>query len=113
VDFPFDWNGTRVDSVWNLWLNNDVKTYVMDNPSVFGDMAVYFDCGVEDEFGYLEQNQDFHQALQGLGIDHVYEEYSSSQDLTANHSDLIAERLRKILKFHSDRLTRPPGYDNP
>jgi hypothetical protein len=113
IDFPFDWNGTRVDSVWNLWLANDVKTYVMANPNVLNNIDVYFDCGVEDEFGYLEQNQDFDQALQSSGIDHVYKEYHSSPDLPANHSNLIAERLREILKFHSDRLVRPPGYDNP
>ena len=113
LDFPFDWNGTRVDSVWNLWMSHDVKTYVASNPSVFSDIDLYFDCGAEDEFGFLEQNRDFDAALSSLGIDHVYTEYSSSQGLVANHSNLIAERLREILKFHSDRLQRPPGPDNP
>jgi len=112
VDFPFDWNGARVDSVWNLWLANDVKTYVENNPAALGDMAVYFDCGVEDELGYLMQNKDFDQTLQSMGIAHTYEEYTSSQGLVADHSTLIEERLREILKFHSDRFSRPPSVDN-
>jgi S-formylglutathione hydrolase FrmB len=112
VDFPFDWEGARFDSVWNLWLDDDCKTLAEANPSVFDDMGVYFDCGVEDEFGFLGQNRDFDNALKAMGIDHTYEEYESSQGLPADHSKLIVERLRKILKFHSDRLARPEGWDD-
>lgn len=111
IDFPIDWNGARVDSVWNLWLANDVKTYVQNNPQALNDIDVYFDCGVEDELGYLQQNKDFDQTLQSLGISHTYEEYQSSQGLVANHANLIGERLREILKFHSDHFARPPSLD--
>lgn len=111
IDFPFDWNGTRVDSVWNLWLASDVKTYVQNNPSALSNMGVYFDCGIEDELGYLQQNEDLDQTLSSLSIAHTYEEYTSSQGLKANHTDLIEERLREILKFHSDRFSRPLGSE--
>jgi S-formylglutathione hydrolase FrmB len=112
IDFPFDWNGARVDSVWNLWLDDDCRTFAEANPAVFDHMDVYFDCGVEDEFGFLGQNRDFHNALEGMGVAHEYEEYQSAQGLPADHSTLIVKRLRKILKFHSDRFAQPRGWDS-
>lgn len=113
VDLPFTWTKSVYDSIWNLWSQNDCKTYLAANTGVFSDMDLYLDCGVDDEFGYLYQNRDFVDELSAAGYqdgtDYVYDEYYGSPGIPAGHDDLIVERLRKILKFHSDRFARPPG----
>jgi len=113
VDLPFTWTKARYDSIWNQWSQNDAKTYLAANTGVFSDMNVYLDCGVDDEFGYLYQNRDFVDELSAAGYqegtDYFYEEYYGSPGIPAGHDDLIVERLRKILKFHSDRFARAPG----
>jgi len=113
VDLPFLWTKAVYDSIWNLWVQADVTTYLAGHPGVFADMDVYVDCGVEDQFGYLYQSRDFVDALKAAnyqeGTDYEYHEYHGSPGIPAGHDDLIVERLRKILKFHSDRFSRPPG----
>ncbi|MEW5874967.1 MAG: alpha/beta hydrolase-fold protein [Candidatus Zixiibacteriota bacterium] len=113
VDLPFDWFSNRVDSVWNLWYGCDARSYLNENPGVLDGIPVYFDCGVNDEYGFLAQNEAFRDALQQAGKtagqDFFYEEYSGYSALPAGHDELIGERLRKVIKFHSDRLSRPPG----
>lgn len=121
IDFPFDWNADIVTSVWGSWQDSDVKTFLDRNEGILKDtIDLYFDCGVDDQYGYLGQNQHFLQALVDNQVNedrYEYEFYSGSQGLPADHTQLIGDRLRKILKFHSDKFTesngRPPGYDNP
>ncbi|GAB4314660.1 MAG: alpha/beta hydrolase-fold protein [Candidatus Zixiibacteriota bacterium] len=112
VDLPVLWTKSIVDSVWQMWLDNDVTTYLQANPGVFTGMELYIDCGVDDEFGYLYHNRDFRSALASAGYqengDYIYDEYTGASNIPAGHADLIAERLRRILKFHSDRLARVP-----
>jgi S-formylglutathione hydrolase FrmB len=116
VDLPFDWRKAINDSVLDLWLASDIRARFSSDPGVFGDMQLYFDCGVDDELGFLPQNRAFRDALQQAGMsqgtDFFYEEYSGYSALPAGHFELIAERLRKILKFHSDRFSRPPGSES-
>lgn len=109
VDLPVLWTKAMIDTVWNMWLANDVTTYLTENPTALSGIDVYVDCGVDDQFGYLYHNRDFRDALSGAGVDYIYEEYTGTATIPAGHSDLIAERLRRVLKFHSDRLARPDG----
>ena len=67
------------------------------------------DVGLQNEYGYLEQNRDFRASLVQAGIDHTYVEYEGSGALPANHSSLLLSRLREVLKFHSDRFERQDG----
>ena len=113
VDLPFTWTKAVYDSIWDQWKENDCKTYLAANTGVFADMDIYLDCGVDDEYGYLYQNRDFVNALTAAGYqdgtDFTYIEYYGSPGIPAGHDELTAERLRKILKFHSDRFARAPG----
>jgi S-formylglutathione hydrolase FrmB len=114
VDLPFDSVGTLTEETWALWRDSaDVKTVFLSkrqqNPALWNDLSIYFDVGVQNEFGYLEQNRDFHATLTQAGVAHTYEEYEGSGALPAGHSDLLLSRLRNVLKFHSDRFERPDG----
>lgn len=114
VDLPFDADGDLTEDVWALWRDSaDVKTVFRNkrqqDPMLWNDLGIYFDVGVQNEFGYLEQNRDFHATLTQAGVAHTYEEYEGSGALPAGHSDLLLSRLREVLKFHSDRFERPDG----
>lgn len=114
VDLPFDSLGNPTESVWARWRDTaDVKTAFLKKrqevPTLWNNMEIYIDVGVDNEHGYLEQNRDFHNALTAAGVEHTYEEYIGSGVLPAGHSDLLLSRLREVLKFHSDRFERPDG----
>lgn len=114
VDLPFDSSGAPTDSIWAKWRDvADVKnTFLIkrqQNPSLWNDMSIYFDVGLENQYGYLEQNRDFDRTLTQAGVAHIYEEYERSGALPAGHSDLLLARMRKAIKFHSDQLERPAG----
>lgn len=114
VDLPFDSTGTLTDNVWALWHDSaDVKTVFQSkrqqNPILWNDVSIYFDVGTQNEYGYLEQNRDFHATLTQAGVAHTYKEYEGTDALPAGHSDMILLRLREVLKFHSDRFARAGG----
>ncbi len=114
VDLPFDSSGDFTASVWARWRDTaDVKTVFLNkrqaNPTLWDDTEIYIDVGLQNEFGYLEQNRDFSDALNAEGVEHTYVEYAGSGALPAGHSDLLLSRLREVLKFHSDRFERPAG----
>jgi S-formylglutathione hydrolase FrmB len=112
VDLPFDSLGMLTPEIWTLWRDSaDVKSVFEDksrqDPVLWHDMSIYFDVGVQNEYGYLDQNREFHSALTRAGIAHTYDEYEGAGALPAGHSDLLISRLREVLKFHSSRFARP------
>lgn len=114
VDLPFNSTGNLTDSIWALWRDSaDVKTVFLSkrqqNPTFWNDLDIFFDVGLQNEHGFLEQNRDFAAALSQAGVAHTYEEYEGSGVLPADHSSLLLSRLRKIIKYHSDRFERPVG----
>ncbi len=114
VDLPFDSVGYVTPSVWALWrdsadVQNNFIAKKQQNPSLWNDVDIYIDVGTEDEYGYLEQNREFHATLTQAGVAHTYEEYGPAGAFPAGHADQLFSRLRKVIKFHSDRLARPDG----
>lgn len=103
-----------VTSVWNRWLAQDVYTLIAMptiNPmytidlTAFGQLAIYLDCGTEDDlnptddvvgFGLIYHNGVFDQLLTSQGISHTYEEY------TGSHSSTVYYRLDNSLGFISN-----------
>lgn len=109
IDLPFNVSGEIIDtagSIWPKWLDNDVLTMLTDGNynTSFDNLAIYFDCGDADQLGLAYHNQAFHAALSTASITHTYEEYSGYSGFNADHSSFIAERLKVILKFHSDQF---------
>ncbi len=110
VDLPFDSSGNLTEAVWEHWHNADVRTVFaqrrQEDPTLWNGIEIFFDVGLEDEFAYLEQNRDFHATLTQAGIAHTYEEYAAAGVLPATHSGQLTQRLRRIIKFHSDLFAR-------
>ncbi len=109
IDLPFDYHAELVKddslSMWWKWQNND-PTYMLSTGAYeagFADLPIYLDCAETDELGLHAHAQAFSQALTTAGITNYeidfYEGYSGNP---ADHTTFIAERLREVLKFHSD-----------
>ncbi len=109
VDLPFDSLGDTVSTVWRKWIDNDIGTRIskMDEDTL-RNLKIYIDCGDQDEFNFTEQAQAFHEALPpNLKARTTLEIYSGYPGYPALNNSFIYDRLRKVLKFHSDIFTEP------
>ena len=107
VDLPFDSTGDPITSVWNIWIENDIRTRYEDDPTALDDMDVYVDCGDADEFAFNEQSRDFYDALASGPGDRFFEEYSGGGYSPADNSAYLYYRIEKLLKFVSRNLPQP------
>jgi S-formylglutathione hydrolase FrmB len=114
IDLPFDVNGNVAMSVWAKWLSNDVATLftgsaellIPPHHGVFDSTALYFDAGSVDDLGMQYHAQVFDGLTSAFSVNHQYEVYpSSGGSYIADHTFLIADRIRKIAKFHSDAFS--------
>jgi S-formylglutathione hydrolase FrmB len=103
IGLPFDVTGQVVDSIWNMWLANDVTAlFAAGYGGVFDSTALYIDAGNADDLGLQYHAQVFAQVA-GAAVDE-FEIYPGIMNGTypADHISLIHERLKKVFKFHSD-----------
>ena len=110
VDLPFDSLGNIVESVWEKWLAADLKTRVDSIPSSnLSLMSIYIDCGDQDEFGFASQAQNFYDVLvtKVPASNVTLQFYSGYPGYPALDNGFIYDRLRDVLKFHSDHFTAP------
>jgi S-formylglutathione hydrolase FrmB/N-acetylneuraminic acid mutarotase len=92
VDFPIDSMGNPIDSVFHRWSLNDPACLAadMDRSSR---MAIYFDCGEQDELQTFPFNTGFADSLDKLGISYDF------QPFTGGHMNQLASRLLVSLQF--------------
>jgi len=101
ADLPFDVNGQVAPSVWAYWLANDIATIYDSMYTVFDNTPLYVDCGQVDQLLFQGQASAFYRVA-SASIDE-FEIYPSIDDLyAADHTTLIAERLRRVLSFHDN-----------
>ena len=92
VDFPLDTMGNFIDSVFNRWqLQNPVKL-AANLPQNTG-LAIYFDCGMEDEFLFYPFNTGFADSLEVMNIDYVFGSFSGT------HTNKFLNRVPIALRF--------------
>jgi S-formylglutathione hydrolase FrmB len=67
-----------------------------------GTLAIYLDCGTEDDFGFEDHAAELHDVLTSRGIDHTFA-------LVPGHHtfDLWRARLPESLRFFSKSLSAP------
>ncbi len=111
VDLPFDSTRTIPPGslIWNRWLLHDLKTKLTNDPTTFGDLSIYLDCGDQNELKLYKGTRTFSQLLSLYGKEHTYIEYGGYPNYPAGHDNLIYDRLVEILKFHSHHFP-PPAY---
>ena len=109
VDLPFDSLGSIVSSFWQRWMNNDLKTRISGIPvNNLRNLKLYIDAGVEDELDFDQQAIAFYDALPAtVKANTTFEFYTGYAGYPALSNSFIYDRLRKVLKFHSDCFTAP------
>ena len=111
VDLPFDQTRTIPPGsvIWNKWLLNDLKTKLNNAPGIFGDLAIYMDCGNQNTLKLYEGTRAFDQLLSLYGKEHSYVEYAGYPNYPTQQDNFTYDRLVEILKFHSQHFP-PPAY---
>jgi S-formylglutathione hydrolase FrmB len=78
-----------------FWEHNSPLTIVRDNPPPAG-LAIYFDCGTDDDFGFYNGAKAFHDLLDSRHIPHEFHLYPGRHDWA-----YFAEHMPASLEFHS------------
>ena len=85
--------GTPFDRTF--WKNNSPFTLVEEGANPTG-MAIYFDCGTEDQFGFDAGARAFHDLLVTRKIPHEFHLYPGGHDWA-----YFGEHFPTSLEFHS------------
>jgi len=104
--FPVDWNGTRIDSCAERWLEHDLYSLI---PAYRDNLlqlhAIGLDCGELDDL--LIGSPVVHDELEAQGIPHLFEAYAGG-----NHTNMISARVGNYLRpFFAGILTSVENED--
>lgn len=99
VDFPIDPQGKPIDSVFQKWFSISAANVVRRNPPARA-IGIFFDCGLQDEFGFLLFNNGFRDSLLKSGLKFRYENF------TGRHSDKLLDRLAISLPYLDSLMTK-------
>jgi S-formylglutathione hydrolase FrmB len=78
------------------WRQNDPFTLARTNKAAIGKLAIYFNCGKEDDFDFEVGAEALHRQLQSEGIKHEFHLYPG------DHSpEYFLAHLEETLEFHS------------
>lgn len=72
-----------------------------------GELDIYVDCGIQDEYGFHDEALYFHERLTARGIAHRFE------SVPGKHEDALwKQRIKYSLQFHADHFQRFGIYRN-
>jgi hypothetical protein len=80
-------------------------SHLSANINESSNLAIYFDCGLQDGFNLLGWNNGFRDSLEARNIPYTYETF------TGGHGDKLPSRLAISLKFLDDAM-KQYGHDN-
>ncbi len=112
---PFDTTGAVYDTVWSLWMNNDISSILSQNPAAYDSMAIGLFMASDEGFGFNNQTISFANYLQtylaGRGITRNLTPltFSGFEGSPATVDNYTYDILPAVLKFHSDNFGEP--YD--
>ncbi len=78
------------------WQQNSVFVLARKNQSGLKSLAIYFNCGQQDDFGFEDGAAALHRQLQAEGIKHEYHSYSGDHSLT-----YFLSHMGEVMEFHS------------
>ena len=101
VDFPFDSLGNLIYTIWNKWqLHNPVLLARNYRPS---NLALFFDCGKQDELGVYAFNTAFADSLKSMGLAYEFQSYNGG------HIDQLLNRAPIAFKFLDSVMNKTVG----
>jgi S-formylglutathione hydrolase FrmB len=83
------------------WKQNDPFTLAKLNRVRLKSMAIYFNCGQDDEYGFAASSEALHRQLQDEGIRHEYHSYPGNHSAT-----YFLAHLGEVMEFHSRMFQR-------
>lgn len=84
------------------WIRESPFTIVKTHPRPAG-LKIYFDCGMEDSFGFERGAEQFHQLLDSRGIPHEFHLYPGTHNWA-----YFAQHLPTSLEFQSGAFGLEP-----
>jgi hypothetical protein len=113
IDLPIDAKGDTVDLIWDiLWRASDLKNrylkYLADGKNLFNQKKFYLDWADHHPLpGYQRQSEVFFNLLEAQGLKPVGGVYSGYVNYPAGSSNFLYDRIKQILKFHSQNFAPP------
>jgi S-formylglutathione hydrolase FrmB len=86
--------GTPIDV--SHWKNNSPFVLAQRNAVALRNMAIYFNCGQDDNYGFEKGAAALHDQLQKEGVKHEYHPYPGDHSLT-----YFLSHFEDVLMFHS------------
>ena len=86
--------GNPIDS--SHWKNNDPFVLAQKNPAALKRLAIYFNCGQDDNYGFEKGAAALHEELQKEGVKHEYHLYPVNHSLT-----YFLVHFSEVMEFHS------------
>jgi enterochelin esterase-like enzyme len=99
VDFPLNANGDVVSVVRDLWFQN-MPGYLSRQHANVNTLAIYFDCGMQDELGFYPMNEYFSAQLDSQDIAYRFDSFNGTHS-----SQLIARGMLGFMYLDSVRNT--------
>ena len=78
------------------WTQNSIFLLARNNKSGLRKLAIYFNCGQQDDFGFEDGAAALHQQLQAEGVKHEYHSYPGDHSLT-----YFLSHMGEVMEFHS------------
>jgi S-formylglutathione hydrolase FrmB len=78
------------------WKNNSPSVLALRNAAVLRKMAIYFNCGQDDNYGFEKGAAALHDQLQKEGVKHEYRAYPGDHSLA-----YFLSHFEEVLIFHS------------
>src|ERR1700722_10225229 len=86
--------GNPIDS--SHWKNNDPFVLAQKNAAALKRLAIYFNCGQDDNYGFEKGAAALHEELQKEGVKHEYHLYPGDHSLT-----YFLVHFAEVMEFHS------------
>ena len=78
------------------WQQNNIFLLARKNRLALKNLAIYFNCGQQDDFGFEDGAAALHRQLQVEGVKHEYHSYPGDHSLT-----YFLSHMSEIMEFHS------------
>jgi S-formylglutathione hydrolase FrmB len=78
------------------WQQNNIFLLARKNRQALRNLAIYFNCGQQDDFGFEDGAAALHRQLQAEGVKHEYHSYPGDHSLT-----YFLSHMSEIMEFHS------------
>ena len=78
------------------WQQNSVFVLARKNQPALRNLAIYFNCGQQDDFGFEDGAAALDQQLRAEGVKHEYHSYPGDHSLT-----YFLSHMGEVMEFHS------------